>query len=126
MASTSEPKILTFKADGVIAKGKAVKAGTDKDHVAIGAANTDRCLGIAQNASAAAEDLLEVALPGGGAKALLGETVVAGNDLVSGTDGRLVKPNLAADEIIARAQQGGAANDLIAVEVVVSSASAAQ
>lgn len=126
MAASSEPRILSYRADGVIAEGKAVKAGTDKDHVAIGAANTDRCKGIAQNAAAAAEDGLEVALQGGGGKALLGETVSDGNDLVSGADGRLVKPNAEGDQILARAMQDGVANDLIAVEVYHATAHASQ
>lgn len=103
-----------------------MKIGSDRDHVAVGAANTDRCVGIAQSAPAAAEEVMEVALPGGGAKGLLGETVVAGNDLVSHTDGTLVKPNAAGDEIIARAKEGGASGELINVEVIVSSAHAAQ
>lgn len=126
MASTREPMIETYLADGVIAKGSAVKAGTDKSHVAIGAANTDRCLGIAQSASAAAEEEIEVAGPGGGAKALLGETVVAGNDLVSHTDGTLVKPNADGDEVIARALEGGVSGDLISVDVVMLHTGAAQ
>jgi len=126
MASTKAPEILTFFADAAIAKGKAVKIGSDSKHVALGVLNTDRCCGLAQSASAAAEELIEVALPGGGAKALLGETVAAGDDLVSHTDGTLVKPNAAGDEIIARAMDSGVSGDLIDVIVVVSSASAAQ
>lgn len=126
MASTGAPKIRTLKADGAIAKGKAVKAGSDKDHVAIGAANTDRCIGIAQVAAAASGDFIEYARPGDGAKGLLGETVVAGNDLVSHTDGSLVLPNASADQIIARALQGGASGDLIDVEVYMAPALASQ
>lgn len=126
MSSTSTPKIYSFKVDGSIAKGKAVAMGSDKNHVVVGSLNTQRCIGIAQVEATAAERFIEVALPGGGAKALIGETVVAGNDLVSGTDGRLVLPNAAGDEIIARAMEDGVVNDLIAVEVIISSASAAQ
>lgn len=126
MASSLEPKIATFKADAAIAKGKAVKAGTDFKHVAVGAANTDRCLGIIQNAPTAAEDGAEVALPGGGAKGLLGETVSAGNDLVAHTDGSLVKPNADGDQIIARAVQDGVSGDLVDVIVYYGMAGAAQ
>lgn len=126
MASTFQPSIVALKADAAIAKGKAVKSGSDFKHVAVGAANTDRCIGIIQNATTAAGDVAEVALPGGGAKVLLGETCVAGNDLVSHTDGSLVKPNAAGDEIIARLLQGGTTGDLVDAIVIVSSASAAQ
>lgn len=126
MASSSTPNIVSFLADAAIAKGKAVKAGTDFKHVAVGAANTDRCHGILQTATTAAEDVAEVAQPGGGAKGLLGETVAAGDDLVSHTDGSLVKPNAEGDQIIARAIQGGVAGDLVDVVVYYATAHAAQ
>jgi hypothetical protein len=126
MASHSTPRIVSFKADAAIAKGKAVKIGTDADHVAVGAANTNRCIGIIQAATTAAEQVAEVAVQGGGAKALLGESVSAGDDLVSHTDGTLVKPNAEGDQIIARAMEDGAASDLIAVEVYYATAHAAQ
>ncbi len=126
MASSSEPRILVFKSDGAIPKGYAVKAGSDKNHVAIGAANTDRCMGIAQNATTGAEQAVEVAMPGGGGKAFVGETVVAGNDLVSGTDGKLMLPNTDGDEVIARCVSGGAASDLVGVEIYMGIAGASQ
>jgi len=126
MASSSEPRVLTFLADAAIAKGKAVKIGTDRKHVAVGAANTDRCVGILQNAVTAADDSCEVAIQGGGAKALLGETVSAGDDLCSHTDGSLVKVNAEGDQILCRALEGGAASDLIGVEVYYATAHAAQ
>lgn len=126
MASSLAPVIVALKADAAIAKGKAVKLGTDFKHVAVGAANTDRCIGIIQNDPAAAEDVAEVALPGGGARALLGETVAAGVDLVAHTDGTLVKPNAEGDEIVARALQDGVAGDMIDVVVTYATAHAAQ
>lgn len=127
MASHSEPRMYTFKADGSIAQGKAVAIGSDKNHVVVGSANTQRCVGIIQNSDcSAAEDNAEVALQGGGAKALLGESVVAGNDLVAHTDGSLVKPNASGDEIIARAMEDGSSGDLISVEVYMAKALAAQ
>lgn len=126
MAVSTEPRIYAFLAGGVVAKGKAVKFGADDSHVVVGAANTDRCIGIAQCAAAAAEADIEVAVQGGGAKGLLGEAVVRGDDLVSHTDGTLVKPNAAGDEIIARAMESGASGDLIGVEVYLGSAHAAQ
>jgi hypothetical protein len=126
MASTLEPVIQTLLADAAISKGMAVKFGTDFKHVAKGAANTDRCIGIAQSAPTAAEDAVEVAFPGGGAKGLLGESVSAGNDLCAHTDGTLVKVNASGDAIIARAMQGGSSGDLIDVLVYYAPALAAQ
>lgn len=116
----------SFLADAAVAKGKAVKIGTDRRHVAVGAANTDRCIGIQQNTTTSAEDVAEVALPGGGGKALLGEAVSAGNDLCAHTDGRFVIVNAEGDQILCRAMEDGAENDLIGVEVYLATAHAAQ
>lgn len=106
-----------YLADAAITKGHAVKPGTDASHVAKGSANTSKCIGIAQNTVAAAEDTVEVAFPGGGAKALLGETVSAGAYLVSHTDGSLVLPNAAGDHVIAIALEAGVSGDLVNVLV---------
>lgn len=128
MASHSEPRILSFQATGSISKGKAVKvsSGQTSGQVTIGAANTDRCIGLAQSVASGSGSLVEVALPGGGAKGLLGETVSPGEDLVSHTDGSLVKPNASGDQIIARALEAGVSGDLVAVEVYLAPALASQ
>lgn len=126
MASILTPNMASFRADAAIAKGKAVKIGTDAEHVAVGAANTDQVIGILQEATTAAEQLAEVAMPGGGAKALLGESVVAGKDLCAHTDGSLVKVNAEGDQIICRALQDGSSGDLISVFVYYGTAHAAQ
>jgi len=118
MASHSTPGPEAYLADAAIARGKAVKIGSDSKHVAVGAANTDKVLGILMTATTAAEETAEVALPGGGALGLLGETVSAGAYLVSHTDGSLVLPNAAGDHVVAVAKEGGVAGDLISVEVV--------
>ena len=118
MAASRTPIITTHFADAAISKGMAVKGGTDANHVAKGSANTSRVLGIAQVAVTAAEDAVEVARVGGGAKALLGETVIFGSYLVSHTDGTLVKANAAGDHVCAFALEGGVSGDLINVDVV--------
>lgn len=118
MASSREPEVITYKADGSIARGKAVKIGSDKEHVAIGAANTDDCIGITLDEVVASDDLVEVCRVGGGALAKLGENVVAGKNLVSHTDGTLVKANASGDRVIAVALQDGSSGDLIDVDVV--------
>jgi len=127
MASSSEPRLQSFQSDdAAMAIGQAVKIGTDREHVELGAANTDRCIGLVQNVVTAIEGIVEVALPGGGAKGKLAETIVAGNDLVSDSSGNLVKPNAEGDEIIARALEGGVSGDVIGVEVSLATAHAAQ
>lgn len=126
MSSHSEPRIYTFKNTAAIAKGKAVKmSGAAGDTVVVGAANTDKCIGIIQNAASSSLEGAEVALQGGGAKALLGESVSAGDYLVSHTDGSLVKANAEGDHVVAVAMQDGASGDLIAVEVTLFTAHAA-
>lgn len=128
MASHSEPRIYKFKHTAAIAKGKAVKLAADSDGttVVVGAANTDKCIGIIQNAASSDLEGAEVALPGGGAKALLGEAVEAGDSLVCHTDGSLVAANAEGDRVIAVAMQAGASGDLISVEVVIYTAHAAE
>lgn len=127
MASTVTPKIYAFLVDASIARGKCVKLGTDFKHVAVGAANTDRCVGVVQNSDAnAAEKTAEVALPGGGAKFLLGETVAAGKDVCSHTDGTAVAVNAEGDQIIGRLLEGGDAGDLVDGIVYLATAHAAQ
>ena len=65
-------------------------------------------------------------MPGGGAAGLLGETVVAGDALVSHTDGTLVLPNALGDVVIAFALQAGVSGDVIVVHVSRSRAPAAE
>lgn len=124
MASSLKPEIVVFLASAAVAKGKAVKIGADDNHIVVGAANTDKCLGLVQSVPTAAEDPAEVAVAGG-AKGLLGETVAAGDLLVSHTDGTLVKANASGDFLIAKAMEGGAAADLIDVLVIHGHAAAA-
>ncbi len=117
MSSINSPRIVTFKADGAIAKGKAVKIGTDREHVVVAAGNTDPCIGIAQNAAVNADDLVEVALQGGGAKGLAKESITAGKSLVSNADGSLEQTNASGDKIIGVALEDASAGDIFAVEV---------
>lgn len=117
MASHSEQRILVFKADGAIAKGKAVKIGSDREHVVVCSANTDKAIGIAQSVATTAEDVIEIALQGGGAKALASETITAGKFLVPHTDGSMAQTNAANDFFIAIALESAVVGDLFAVEV---------
>lgn len=126
MASSTKPIIVAAKADAAISKGMAVKKGTDDQHVAKGSANTSKCIGIAQNTVTTAEDVVEYAVPGGGAKGLLSETVAQGNLLVSHTDGSLALANASGDRVIAMAMQDGVVGDLIDVLVIVAVATAVE
>lgn len=118
MASTSTPKIYAYKAAAAIAKGKAVKVGADSEHVAVCSAATDKSFGIIQNAPTAAEDIAEVALPGGGAKGLAGGTIAVGDRLAPDSNGALVATTTENDNIVAVALDSAVAGDLFDVEVV--------
>jgi len=124
--SFPQPKVVTYKAGAAISRGMAVKYGADKEHVVKAAANTDRCFGIALNDAASAEDLVEVALPGGGAYALLSENVGAGKDLCAHTDGSLAIVNAEGDQIVARALEDGSSGALVPVLVYFATAHASQ
>lgn len=118
MASYSQPRILAFKAAAAQAAFTAVKAGADNKHAAICSAKTDKSFGIAQSAPTAADAPMEVAQPGGGAKAKLGGTVAIGDLLAPTTDGTLITTVTAGDRYIAMAMDAGDSGDIIGVEVV--------
>lgn len=117
MSSYSQPRILSFKAAAAMAKGVCVKAGADREHVAICSAATDKIIGISQTAPTAADEMIEVATNGGGAKAKLGGTVSMGDKLTSDASGLLVATTTENDNIVAVAMEDGVANDIIGVEV---------
>lgn len=118
MASINSPRLATFLCDGALSLGHAVKGGSDDSHVAKSTATTSKFIGLAQNATTAAEDAVEVALPGGGGKGLLSGTVVMGDLLTQHTDGTLKKIATAGDRIVAQAMQSGVSGDVIGVEVL--------
>lgn len=119
MASSKEPKIQTFLADAAIAKGKAVKLGTDFQHVAVCSAATDKSFGILQSAPGGAEAACEVAMPGGGAKALAGGSIATGDLLAPDSNGALVATTTENDRVVAIALQDAVANDIFNVDVVI-------
>jgi hypothetical protein len=119
MSSHANPNALTFKAGSTgIVKGCVVKPGADNKHVLISAAATSKNLGLALGAASAAEDKVEVALPGGGAKGLLGGTVSFGDLLTSDASGNCVATTTPGDRYVAMAMEDGVAGDLISVHVI--------
>jgi len=126
MSSIFSPRIGTFKASAAITKGAAVKIGADNEHVTECSATTDKSIGIAAGDAAAAEDVIEVYLPGGGGKALAQTAIAAGKLLTSHTDGSLKPIAAANDRVIAMAMEDAVANDLFAVEVLVAQGTATE
>lgn len=116
--SSPKPNLTTFLASAAMAKFKAVKPGADAKHVQVASAATDKVIGIAQNESSAAEDALEIALPGGGGKALLGGSVSFGDFLAADSNGALVATTTANNKVIAQALSDGVSGDVIPVNVV--------
>lgn len=120
MSSFAQQNILTFMADGAIPKGSVVKVGSDAKHVAKSTAATAKNFGIAQNAATAADDKVEVALPGGGAKGLAGGTISYGDLLTADSNGALVATTTANDRVVGIALEDAVANDVFSVFVSVS------
>jgi hypothetical protein len=95
-----------------------VKIGSDSDHVAASAANTDIPLGVCTDEAPAAEELVNVALLGvanGTLKVVLGGTVAAGDMLQSNGDGTAIKLLTTTGTFynIGRALSAGVAGDTI-------------
>ena len=121
MASCPQPNTSTWlNTAAAIVAYTAVKLADDAGlTVAKSTAATDKSIGIAQNAGAAAGgDPIEVAMPGGGSKALLGGTVAYGDYLAPDSAGKLVATTTANDNVIAQALQAGVAEDIISVQVL--------
>jgi hypothetical protein len=117
MSAINSPRIATFQASAAIAKGKAVTLDATGKIVTAANAVTDKSVGIAQNEALLVGDLVEVALPGGGGKALLGGTVVAGDLLAPTVGGALIATTTATNRWIAVAMQDGVSGDIIGSEV---------
>lgn len=118
MSSTSAPKIQTFKAGAAILKGIPVKAGADREHVVVCTAASDKSIGIAQCAATSAEDYVEVALNGGGGKALAQGTISMGEMLVPGSAG-VVASSTGGERHCAVAMEDAVAGDMFATEVAI-------
>lgn len=120
MASIQTPNIFAKKQFGasVIGLGMAVKAAdTDGKYVTKSVASTDKHVGIAQNATLAADDIVEMAAPGGGAKGLAGGTIATGDKLTANASGALVSTVAPGDTCIAVAEQNAVAGDIFACTV---------
>lgn len=120
-----KPNIQAFKASALIAQYTFVKFGADEKTVAPCLAN-ERAIGIVQNAPAAAGDVAEVAIFGGGAYLKLGAAVALGQIIKSQADGEGQKAGAAGEWCAAVAHQGGVTGDVINVFVTPVIAAAAE
>lgn len=121
MSSIFPPNVLTYKATAAIPKGSVVKIGADREHVSKAAAATDKSVGIAQTANVLlAEDKVEVAHAGGGAKGLAGGTIAAGDLLTSDANGALVVASTG-NRVVGHALESAVVGDLFAMFVSIGS-----
>lgn len=125
--SCSDKRLYSFKVAAAASRGVAVKfSDTAGQKVAKCSAATDKAIGILQNTTTDTDEVAEVALPGGGAMALLSGTVAAGDMLGFDTNGKLLKAANTSDRVIAMAMKDGVSGDLIPVEVLAHKAESAQ
>lgn len=107
--------IKVFTADAAIGKFRIVKAGAADNSVALGAAATDKVLGVANSLGAdAAGDRVDVVL-GGSADVVYGGTVAAGDLLTSDAAGAAVTAAPAAgvnNRVVGLALKAGVAGDI--------------
>lgn len=119
MSSIVKPHIYAFKADAAISKGHSVKIGTDSKHVAKATAASDKQVGVAQNDVTTAEDIVEVAVGGGGAQFLAGGSISAGDMLTATSSGAVVATTSNADRCIGYALEDAVSGDVFSGVVVV-------
>lgn len=124
MSSFPERKIQTFLAGGTIVEGHAVKL-SDENTVVECTAATDRTIGWAQHGASSGKSV-EVAMPGGGAKIKLSDTVTVGKFVSSTTDGTAIRVGNASDVVAAQVLESGVSGDMVQAQVLIFQATAAQ
>lgn len=113
----------TYKADAAIAAFLLVKQGSDVDHIAVSAAETDVIIGVTDDSAAAAEDDICVKLFGAapGTFKVTANAVIALNAKVASAGNGKVHTADTGDFCIGRAlQAAGADGDIIAIQPVLS------
>lgn len=86
--SHMEEKLKAYKADGVIAQFAPVKYGSDDEHVAQAGAG-EKAFGFAKGSASAAEDVVEVYMPGGGGEATVNGVIVGGASVKVAASGKV-------------------------------------
>lgn len=126
MSVMVKPRIATFEAAAAISKGQAVTLSSNGKTVTKVSSTTAESIGIAQNSVTIVGDLVEVALSGGGGKALAKATIAAGDLLGHNADASIQKVASANDRIIGVAMESAVAGDIFQVDVLVGMATQTQ
>lgn len=106
----------TFYAGAAVAANRIVKPGADNTKVVVGAASTNKLVGISDNLGAASGDTLDVILDGI-ALVKAGGTVAMGDLITSDGTGQGVATTTAADRYIGIAMEDAVSGDLFGVRI---------
>lgn len=121
MSASSQRHIQTFRATAAIAAYLIVKAGADEAHVAKATAVSDKIIGVSNSEATKAEEMVEVAIAGGGGKVKLGSGGCAFGDLLTAdSNGYAVVSSTANDNIVGVAMMAGAEGDIIPLQIQLS------
>ena len=117
MSSYSQPRMLTFKASEAISKYLFVIQTADEIVEQCDGAG-EKMIGISMSETSEADQAIEVAIQGGGAKITLGGTVARGDLIKTDANGKGVVSSTNLDVYGARAMASGVVGDIIPVEVI--------
>lgn len=106
----------TFYAGATVAANRIVKPGADNTKVVVGAAATDKLIGVSDNLGAASGETLDVILDGI-ALVKAGGTVAMGDLITSDATGQGVATTTASNRIIGVAMEDAVSGDLFGVRL---------
>lgn len=106
----------TFYAGATVAANRIVKPGADNTKVVVGAAATDKLIGISDNLGAASGETLDVILDGI-ALVKAGGNIAMGDLITSDATGQAVVTTTASNRVIGVAMEDGVSGDLVGVRI---------
>jgi hypothetical protein len=106
----------TFYAGATVAANRIVKPGADNTKVVVGAAATDKLIGVSDSIGGATGDTIDVILDGI-ALVKAGGTVAMGDLITSDGTGQAIATTTASNRVIGVAMEDGVSGDLIGVRI---------
>jgi len=116
MASRNEGLQKTYYAGAAIAASRIVKGGADETKVVVGAAATDKLIGIGDSLGSASGETLDVIIDGI-ALVKAGGTIAVGDIITSDGTGQALATTTAGNRYIGIAIDPGVSGDLIGVRI---------
>lgn len=117
MAMRNEGLQKTYYAGAAVAAYRIVKPGADDTKVVVGAAATDKLIGVSDSIGAASGETFDVILDGI-ALVSAGGVVAAGDHVTANATGQAIATTTAGNRVIGVAMDSGVLNDLIGVRIV--------